>query len=127
MDSADSAADPLVLDLHGTGAAPLRLVGGKALNLGKLVAAGLPVPRGFCLTTVAYQLAAPAPRRSSTSGSAALWSVSMACAYGLSAVAPLSSHITSRLRNTGGPSQRAAILAAKSEVSGRPEFSMAES
>ena len=51
--------DPLVLDLRGTGAAPLRLVGGKALNLGKLVAAGLPVPRGFCLTTAAYELAAP--------------------------------------------------------------------
>ena len=51
--------DPLVLDLRGTGAAPLRLVGGKALNLGKLVAAGLPVPRGFCLTTAAYDLAAP--------------------------------------------------------------------
>ena len=48
-----------MLDLRGTGAAPLRLVGGKALNLGKLVAAGLPVPRGFCLTTVAYELAAP--------------------------------------------------------------------
>ncbi|MET1063989.1 MAG: PEP/pyruvate-binding domain-containing protein, partial [Arthrobacter sp.] len=47
------------MDLRGTGAAPLRLVGGKALNLGKLVAAGLPVPRGFCLTTVAYELAAP--------------------------------------------------------------------
>ncbi|KUM33755.1 PEP/pyruvate-binding domain-containing protein [Arthrobacter sp. EPSL27] len=59
MDSADSAAEPLVLDLRGTGAVPLQLVGGKALNLGKLVAAGLPVPRGFCLTTVAYQLAAP--------------------------------------------------------------------
>ncbi|HSN35907.1 MAG TPA: PEP/pyruvate-binding domain-containing protein, partial [Arthrobacter sp.] len=49
----------LVLDLSGTGDAPLRLVGGKALNLGKLVAAGLPVPRGFCLTTAAYGLAAP--------------------------------------------------------------------
>ncbi|HSO14469.1 MAG TPA: PEP/pyruvate-binding domain-containing protein, partial [Arthrobacter sp.] len=64
MDSArkaegHSAAEPLVLDLRGAGAAPLRLVGGKALNLGKLVAAGLPVPRGFCLTTVAYDLAAP--------------------------------------------------------------------
>ena len=59
MDTDHSAAEPLVLDLRGAGAAPLRLVGGKALNLGKLVAAGLPVPRGFCLTTVAYQLAAP--------------------------------------------------------------------
>ena len=51
--------DPLVLDLAGTGTEPLRLVGGKALNLGALVAAGLPVPPGFCLTTVAYELAAP--------------------------------------------------------------------
>ncbi|MDN4642743.1 PEP/pyruvate-binding domain-containing protein [Arthrobacter sp. PsM3] len=54
-----SAVEPLVLDLGGAGAAALRLVGGKALNLGKLVAAGLPVPSGFCLTTVAYELAAP--------------------------------------------------------------------
>ncbi|WCI07597.1 PEP/pyruvate-binding domain-containing protein [Arthrobacter sp. OVS8] len=60
MDSTQKAPeDPLVLDLRGTGTAPLRLVGGKALNLGKLVAAGLPVPRGFCLTTAAYELAAP--------------------------------------------------------------------
>ena len=48
-----------MLDLSGTGTAPLQLVGGKALNLGKLVAAGLPVPLGFCLTTVAYELAEP--------------------------------------------------------------------
>jgi len=48
-----------VLDLGGTGTAPLQLVGGKALNLGKLLAAGLPVPHGFCLTTVAYELAEP--------------------------------------------------------------------
>ena len=54
-----SAGGPLVLDLGGTGTAPLQLVGGKALNLGKLLAAGLPVPRGFCLTTVAYELAEP--------------------------------------------------------------------
>ena len=54
-----SPAGPLVLDLSGTGTAPLKLVGGKALNLGKLLAAGLPVPRGFCLTTVAYELAEP--------------------------------------------------------------------
>ncbi|MGO4191379.1 PEP/pyruvate-binding domain-containing protein [Arthrobacter sp. YAF17] len=59
MDTEHSAAEPLVLDLRGASAAPLRLVGGKALNLGKLVAAGLPVPSGFCLTTLAYDLAAP--------------------------------------------------------------------
>ena len=52
--------DGLVLDLGRAGSAPLRLVGGKALNLGKLAAAGFPVPRGFCLTTDAYRLAVPA-------------------------------------------------------------------
>ena len=30
-------------------------VGGKAANLGELIAAGLPVPDGFCLTTAAYR------------------------------------------------------------------------
>lgn len=36
-------------------------VGGKAANLGVLLAAGLPVPRGFCITTSAYwRLAAAA-------------------------------------------------------------------
>ncbi|MFP3460304.1 PEP/pyruvate-binding domain-containing protein [Arthrobacter globiformis] len=35
-------------------------VGGKAANLGVLLAAGLPVPRGFCVTTAAYRLAAAA-------------------------------------------------------------------
>ena len=48
-----------MLDLSGAGTVPLQLVGGKAMNLGKLLAAGLPVPRGFCLTTVAYELAEP--------------------------------------------------------------------
>ncbi|YCQ26973.1 PEP-utilizing enzyme [Arthrobacter sp. Z4-13] len=33
----------------------LPLVGGKASNLGELIAAGLPVPDGFCLTTEAYK------------------------------------------------------------------------
>jgi pyruvate,water dikinase len=32
-------------------------VGGKAANLGELLAAGLPVPDGFCLTTAAYRQA----------------------------------------------------------------------
>lgn len=61
MGSADGRApDSLVVDLSDLGSAPLLLVGGKALNLGKLTAAGFRVPRGFCLTTVAYRMAAPA-------------------------------------------------------------------
>ena len=40
-------------DLDGTA---LPVAGGKAANLGELVRAGLPVPPGFCVTTVAYEL-----------------------------------------------------------------------
>ena len=37
--------------------ADLDLVGGKGLSLGLLASAGLPVPPGFCVTTVAYRRA----------------------------------------------------------------------
>lgn len=50
----------LVVGLGQLDSASLDLVGGKALNLGKLAAAGFPVPPGFCLTTAAYRMAAPA-------------------------------------------------------------------
>jgi len=36
----------------------LALVGGKGANLGELIGAGLPVPPGFCITTVAYEVIA---------------------------------------------------------------------
>ncbi|SDL07001.1 pyruvate, water dikinase [Arthrobacter sp. ov407] len=69
MGSADGRApDSLVVDLGELGSAPVPLVGGKALNLGKLTAAGFPVPRGFCLTTVAYRKAAPAALDALASG-----------------------------------------------------------
>ena len=35
--------------------ADLPLAGGKGANLGALIAAGLPVPPGFCVTTQAYR------------------------------------------------------------------------
>ncbi len=61
MDAAGRRApERLVLELSALGAADLSLVGGKALNLGKLTAAGFPVPAGFALTTAAYRMAAPA-------------------------------------------------------------------
>lgn len=44
----------LVLPLREAGDNHRSLVGGKAFNLGKLIAAGLPVPRGFCVTTTAF-------------------------------------------------------------------------
>ncbi|MGY4541605.1 phosphohistidine swiveling domain-containing protein [Arthrobacter sp. UYNi723] len=44
-----------ILGLEAVTAAMVPLVGGKAANLGELLAAGLPVPDGFCLTTEAYR------------------------------------------------------------------------
>ena len=54
------ARDSLVVGLSELASGSLALVGGKALNLGKLTAAGFPVPPGFCLTTAAYRMAVPA-------------------------------------------------------------------
>lgn len=54
-----SAGPDLVVDLGNMASASLAAVGGKALNLGRLVAADFPVPPGFCLTTAAYRNAAP--------------------------------------------------------------------
>ncbi|MEV7634068.1 PEP/pyruvate-binding domain-containing protein [Microbacterium sp. NPDC089318] len=51
----------LVLDLRDLSAGMLAQVGGKAANLGELLAAGLPVPEGFCLTTGAYRMATGGP------------------------------------------------------------------
>jgi pyruvate,water dikinase len=46
---------PLVVQLADLDASALPLAGGKAANLGELIRAGLPVPEGFCVTTVAYR------------------------------------------------------------------------
>ncbi|WP_045732793.1 PEP/pyruvate-binding domain-containing protein [Pseudarthrobacter chlorophenolicus] len=58
--AAASGAD-LVVELRRLSAGMLARVGGKAANLGELLAAGLPVPEGFCLTTEAYRLVTGAP------------------------------------------------------------------
>ncbi|NKX51849.1 phosphoenolpyruvate synthase [Arthrobacter deserti] len=47
--------DHLVVELARIGAGMLQEAGGKAVNLGILMASGLPVPAGFCLTTAAYR------------------------------------------------------------------------
>ncbi|HEU5485353.1 MAG TPA: PEP/pyruvate-binding domain-containing protein, partial [Microlunatus sp.] len=44
-----------VLDLVDVGPDALAEAGGKALNLGRLLRGGLPVPPGFCVTTTAYR------------------------------------------------------------------------
>ena len=53
----DASAPNLILDLARVSAADLPDVGGKAANLGELIAAGFDVPPGFCVTTEAYRLA----------------------------------------------------------------------
>ncbi|MFE4836895.1 PEP/pyruvate-binding domain-containing protein [Arthrobacter sp. NPDC056691] len=49
-----------VISLARVDAGMVPEVGGKAANLGVLLAAGLPVPRGFCITTTAYREVAAA-------------------------------------------------------------------
>lgn len=45
----------MIVDLARLGVRDLALVGGKAANLGELMAARLPVPGGFCVTVDAYR------------------------------------------------------------------------
>src|SRR5262245_740494 len=47
--------EPLIRTLDDVDATSLALVGGKGANLGELVAAGVPVPAAFCVTTAAYR------------------------------------------------------------------------
>ena len=47
----------VVFELSALSADDLPLVGGKAANLGALIAAGFPVPDGFCVSTAAYRAA----------------------------------------------------------------------
>ncbi|MFW5418616.1 phosphoenolpyruvate synthase [Nocardiopsis sp. CNT-189] len=51
------AAERIVADLGDIAPDALELAGGKAVNLGILIRAGLPVPPGYCLTTAAYRRA----------------------------------------------------------------------
>lgn len=47
--------NPLCVDLTALSAADVPLVGGKASALGRLAGVGLPVPRGVCIATLAYE------------------------------------------------------------------------
>ena len=49
------SAAPLVLWFDQLGRADIATVGGKGANLGEMTRAGLPVPRGFVVTTAAYR------------------------------------------------------------------------
>ena len=47
----------MIIDLEAVRATDIPHVGGKGANLGELIAAGLPVPGGFCVTADAYRAA----------------------------------------------------------------------
>ncbi len=47
-------AQPFVLPLADVDHSSLQLVGSKGANLGEMIRAGLPIPDGFCVTTMAY-------------------------------------------------------------------------
>ena len=53
--SAETGAVECVIPLGARPVLPIGLVGSKAANLARMLAAGLPVPRGFCVTTRAYR------------------------------------------------------------------------
>jgi len=66
--TAINQAGVLTLPLSEAGGHDRLLVGGKAFNLGKAIAAALPVPRGFCVTTTAFDhFLAACPRRTELS------------------------------------------------------------
>src|SRR5688572_20982492 len=54
--SVGSDTIPLVRDLREISRADVKLVGGKAANLGEMRNAGLPVPQGFVVTTESYRV-----------------------------------------------------------------------
>ena len=47
----------MLISLNRVRAADVSLAGGKGANLGELIAAGFPVPDGFCITAEAYRSA----------------------------------------------------------------------
>ena len=56
--SAGHSTKALVLEFSSIGSDALAIVGGKAMNLGVMTRAGLPVPPGVCVTTEAYRCVA---------------------------------------------------------------------
>ena len=55
METEEVQPTTAVVDLNDIGPDPSTTVGGKALNLGRMLRADLPVPPGFCVTTPAYR------------------------------------------------------------------------
>jgi len=122
--AATDKAAVLVLHLREAGDHHRSLVGGKAFNLGKLIAAGLPVPRGFCVTTAAFDFfLAACPRRAELSHLLAQ------CSGGeIGRLAELSREICSRLAEIRVPEVvKDAVLCAWREPGGERSFAVRSS
>jgi phosphohistidine swiveling domain-containing protein len=122
--AAPDKAAVLVLGLGEAGDNHQSLVGGKAFNLGKLIAAGLPVPRGFCVTTTAFDLfLASCSRRTELSNLLAQCS-----GHDIGRIAELSREIRSCLAEVHVPEVvKDAVLCAWREPGGERSFAVRSS
>jgi pyruvate,water dikinase len=104
---------PLVLGLNEAADSQRAAVGGKAANLAVLLRAGMPVPRGFCVTTVAFDhFLASCPERTRLSEL-----LSKCSADRIDRIAELSREAQSCLAEAGIPTAvRDAVLAAWREL-----------
>jgi pyruvate,water dikinase len=120
----DSSTAVLVLRLGEAGDNHRSLVGGKAFNLGKLIAAGLPVPRGYCVTTTAFDLfLASCPGRTELSNLLAQCS-----GNDIGRIAELSREIRSCLTEARVPEVvKDAVLSAWRESGGERSFAVRSS
>jgi pyruvate,water dikinase len=122
--AATNQAAVLVLRLGEAGDNHRSLVGGKAFNLGILIAAGLPVPHGFCVTTMAFDLfLASCPRRTELSNLLAQCSGNE-----IGRIAELSREIRSCLAEVRVPEVvKDAVLSAWREPGGERSFAVRSS
>ena len=89
----------MIIGLDRVRATDIPLVGGKGANLGELIAAGLPVPGGFCVTAEAYR-SAMTPLREEIAG--LLETGNHDRLRELVAAAPLPDGLADRIRTAAG-------------------------
>jgi pyruvate,water dikinase len=117
-------SDPLLLDLKEAGDGQRAAVGGKTANLAVLLRAGMPVPRGFCVTTVAFDhFLAACPRRTRLSEL-----LSQCSADRIDRIAELSREVQSCLADTRLPALVGdAVLAAWRKLGEEQSFAVRSS
>ncbi len=115
---------PLVLGLDEVGESQRAAVGGKTANLAVLLRAGMPVPRSFCVTTVAFE-----QFLTSSPGRARLAELLLRCsAARVDQAADLSREAESCLAaSVVPPAVREAVLAAWRELGGGGNYAVRSS